>query len=334
MKKNLNQQVSLGTAVVACIASTMLAIATALASSHGDKVEYDYKTKRAIGHTFRDCNDVCPEMVVISPGSFEMGLEDNASKAVDELDRENSTPRHKVEIRYPFALGEYDVTRDEFSIFLHESGYRPDNDCAGYNPKTNKLTHNSGLNNPGFEQSDRDPVVCVNTEDIRAYISWLSRKTGQHYRLPSEAEWEYAARAGTITSRYWGADVAAACRYANVDDLTYFETLNMPPGPGDRYFPCRDRYAYTSPVGSFRPNRFGLFDMLGDVKQFTSDCWNYSYSGAPSDGTPWLRGDCMLRPVRGGSYYASPMLVTASFRYRQPSFVRSFDVGFRVAREL
>jgi formylglycine-generating enzyme required for sulfatase activity len=188
---------------------------------------------------------------------------------------------------------------------------------------------------PGFPQTDRDPVVNVSATDATAYAAWLSRKTGKAYRLPSEAEWEYAARAGATTARFWGddRDRTAACGYANVADETLRENFFAQPDR-DRFFACDDSYAATSPVGKFHRNGFGLYDMLGNVWQWTADCYSNGYSGAPSDGSAWTTGDCDRRVLRGGSWAAIPRFLRAGTRSRIGTDKRGNDAGFRLARIL
>lgn len=295
-------------------------------------------TVSAPGATFRDCTDGCPEMVAIGPGSFQMGPTEGEEEREKTTDRERtySAPRHLVTIGYKFALGKYDVTRAEFSAFVRETGYQAGSDCRGYatSLEASPASALPGMNwrNPGFPQTDRDPVVCVNRDDVHAYLSWLSEKTRRHYRLPSEAEWEYVARAGTSSSRYWGDGTADACRYANVADVTYASARKIKPEAG-RYFDCSDGYVYTSPVGSFLPNGFGLYDTLGNVFQLVEDCLNYDYHDAPTDGSAWLSGDCIPRMARGGSYRKLPKVVRSAFRFNIPGFIRSDEFGFRVARD-
>jgi sulfatase modifying factor 1 len=296
-------------------------------------------TPIAIGATFQDCQDSCPEMIVIGPGSFNMGLtEDEETKSgLTKLEKALSLPRHPVTIQYKFAIGKFDITRAEFATFVQETGYQTVKDCPGY-ATTLKAVPASELASvtwatPGFIQTDRDPVVCVNWQDVSAYLEWISSKTGHHYRLPTEAEWEFVARAGSSASQYWGDQNTNACRYANVADLDFLKTRDIEPADG-RYFNCVDGYPYTSPGGSFLPNSFGVYDMLGNVFQMTEDCLNYSYIGAPSDGSAWLNGDCVPRVTRGGSYRMVPKVVRFSFRFNLPSFIRSDDTGFRLARDL
>jgi formylglycine-generating enzyme required for sulfatase activity len=172
----------------------------------------------------------------------------------------------------------------------------------------------------------------VSWDDAQAYVSWLSAKTGHVYRLPTEAEWEYAARAGTTTARYFSDNPAEVCRYTNVGDLDYFE---QHPGDSGANRACRDGYAFTSPVGSFPPNQYGLYDVLGNVTNWTEDCSNANYSGAPTDGTAWQSGDCGRRVVRGGSWDMDLSGArSANRRIGALTSYRNTALGFRVARTL
>ena len=155
--------------------------------------------------------------------------------------------------------------------------------------------------------------------------------TGKPYRLLTEAEWEYAARAGATTARYWGDDGNMACGYANGADLT--AKAQVPIAGNWANANCDDRAAYTAPVGSYRANAFGLHDMLGNVGEWTQDCWNGNYSGAPTDGSAWAAGDCALRAVRGGSWDDAPQGLRAAYRVGSPTIIRVYGRGFRVARD-
>jgi formylglycine-generating enzyme required for sulfatase activity len=185
---------------------------------------------------------------------------------------------------------------------------------------------------PGFSQGGNHPVVCVNWNDAKAYVRWLSQKTGKTYRLPTEAEWEYAARAGTSAPRYWGHDNSSGCRNANLADFSAASALNWDKNNQQQVFQCTDGYVYTAPVAQFQANAFGLNDMLGNVWEWTEDCYNTSYNGAPTTGSAWLTGDCSRRVSRGGSWYVNPWLVRAASRDRVTASYRSNHLGFRVSR--
>src|SRR5215471_5438341 len=277
--------------------------------------------------TFRDCSNGCPEMVVVPQGRFTMGVPagEEARENLPDQVRGRSAPQHPVTIRYKFAIAKFDVTQDEYAQFVAETN-RPDPDgCTTLAASGGFISTNGNWRSPGFPQTGRDPVVCVGWDDAQAYVSWLSAKTGHVYRLPTEAEWEYAARAGTTTARYFSDNPAELCRYTNVGDLDYFE---QHPGDSDVNRACRDGYAFTSPVGSFPPNQFGLYDMLGDVMAWTEDCWNANYSGAPTDGTAWQSGDCGRRVVRGGSWDAGLSVSRSAMRRGVPTSTRITSFGF------
>lgn len=277
------------------------------------------------GQTFRDCAD-CPEMIVIPAGSFDMG-----SPSGEPGRQDNEGPRHKVSIR-SFAAGKYEITRGQFAAFVAASGYNAGNECDTSDFVGGEWKKHSGRNwqNPGYPQDDSHPVVCVNWNDAKAYVAWLSRKTGKNYRLLSEAEWEYAARAGTTTAWHWGESPDQACSYANVVDATGKSPLS-----GIEGRKCTDDLTFTVPVGSFRPNAFGLYDMIGNVAEFTEDCWNGNYDGAPTDGSAWTSGKCQRRILRGGLWESVQQDVRSARRELWAGTAyRSGMFGFRVARML
>ena len=258
------------------------------------------------GRVFRDC-DNCPQMVVVPAGSYMMGPPDGEEGA-----RSDEGPRHRVTIRYPWAAGVHEVTFAEWDVCDAAGG------CGGYRP-----------DDRGWGRGSR-PVINVSWEDAREYARWLSRETGEEYRLLSESEWEYVARAGTTTARHWGESESRQCGYANGLDATWRT------GDSDRDggVACTDGYEYTAPTGTFEANAFGLHDMLGNVWEWTEDCWNASYSGAPSDGSAWLSGDCSFRRLRGGSWLGSPGRLRSAARASLPVGHRNNYVGFRVARTI
>lgn len=285
----------------------------------------------AAGRSFRDCSNGCPEMMVVPQGKFTMGAAAGEEGNLPDPYRGHSVPQHVVTIRHKFAIGKFDVTRDEYAQFVAET-HRPDPDsCITLTASATFVPTNGNWHSPGFPQTGRDPVVCVSWDDAQGYVSWLSAKAGHAYRLPTETEWEYAARAGTTTARYGSDNPAEICRYTNVGDLDYSE---LHPGDTGVNRACRDGYAFTSPVGSFPPNQFGLYDMLGNVMDWTEDCWNISYRGAPTDRTAWLTGDCSRRVVHGGSWDADLRVVRSAMRRGILTSNRNTTFGFRVARTL
>ena len=253
-------------------------------------------------------------MVFVKGGCFQMGSPNGEGRDEDEK-------QHPVCIERDFALGRYEVTVGEFKRFVAATNYRTDaeKDAEGkegcyiaYREGSEwKYGYRAGYSwkNPNFQQGDDHPVVCVSWNDALAYTEWLSRETGQRYRLPMEAEWEYAARAGTASARYWGDDPNQACRYANVADRTAKQTF-----PGWTLHECADGYVYTAPVGRFEPNRWGLKDMLGNVWEWTCSLYHKDYDGAELDcsnkDTPGARA------VRGGSWLDRPAGVRSAARFR------------------
>jgi formylglycine-generating enzyme required for sulfatase activity len=258
-----------------------------------------------------------PEMVLIPAGSFVMGIPPQESEREGTgPDDDYARPQHAVTIPRPFYLGKHPVTRGAFAVFARATGFA-----------------DAPWQRPGFAQTDQHPIVCVSYEDAVAYAAWLSRETGKDYRLPSEAEWEYAARAGTTTARHWGDGRAEACRYANVADEALRKVKEDEPD-AQRYFGCDDGFANTSPVGTFQPNGFGLYDMLGNVWERVADHWHDSYADAPEDGSAWTVGHSRLCVTRGGSWYSVPGYARAGYRGRYAPGIRNGDVGFRLARTL
>ena len=291
------------------------------------------------GQTFRDCPEACPEMVVVPPGTYLMG-----SPAVDSRQRKDRAeqPQHRVTIEYAFAVGKYEVTRDEYARFALQTHLRDPDGCHVHEPPNWPIITGLSWHRTPFPQTGRDPVVCVSWEEARAYTRWLSAKTGHSYRLPSEAEWEYAARAGTTTESFWGDDEKLACRYGNGVDLTLvgrFPKVNWedagPRNPNPGYvLPCHDGHVFTAPVGSYEPNAFDLYDTLGNVAEWMADCWWPNYVGAPTDGAPRTDGACSRRVNRGGTWTSSPTGLRSAYREADRPTNRVVDLGFRVAREL
>jgi formylglycine-generating enzyme required for sulfatase activity len=281
--------------------------------------------QRAAGQVFKDCAD-CPEMVVVPAGFFLMG-----SPAREEGRTTDEGPQHKVSIPRPLAIGRTEVTRAQFARFVADTGHKSDGGCYAWGATKQEFAKraDANWNNPGFAQGDDHPVVCVSWDDTKLYTQWLAKKTGKNYRLLSEAEWEYAARAGTETARYWGETFdPEGCKYANVADSSAKKAL----GKNWSYANCDDGQAYTAPVRSYEANKFGLYDMIGNAWEWTEDCWHDSYSGAPDNGEAWSKSDCGRRVLRGGSWYCDPDGARAANRGWYDPGYRNFNVGFRLAR--
>ncbi len=283
----------------------------------------------APGTVFKDCAD-CPEMVVIPAGRFVMGAApgEEEREGLSDSFRNRSQPQHGVTVKR-FSAGKFEVTRGQYRVFAQATGRGSDGCFVWTGPGFEKDPARD-WRNTGYAQDDTHPVVCVSWDDASAYAAWLGQRTGRSYRLLTEAEWEYAARAGTTTARFWGDARDGSCDYANGADLT---TRAQVPGAGSWAFAdCNDRYAFTAPVGSYRANAFGLHDMLGNVWEWTQDCWNGNYSGAPADGSAWAAGDCSHRAVRGGSWEDAPLGLRTAYRVGSPTVIRVYIRGFRVAR--
>ena len=231
-----------------------------------------------------------PEMVVIPAGNFRMGC-----LSYDDDCYDDEKPVHDVRIPQPFALSKFEVTRGDFSRFVEATGYSTGNSCRTYEGGSWEVRSGRSWRSPAFQQTDAHPVVCVNWQDAKAYIAWLSRETGEVYRLASESEWEYAARAGSVTKYAFGNDESRLCRHGNhADASTSFS---------NRHTGCSDGVGErTAVVGSYEINAFGLHDMHGNVWEWVEDCWNDSYYGAPTQGEAWTSGDCAQRVLRGGSW--------------------------------
>jgi formylglycine-generating enzyme required for sulfatase activity len=280
--------------------------------------------------TFEECKN-CPEMIVVPAGSFTMG-----SAASEPGRNADEGPQHTVTFTRQFAVGRFAVTVDEFSAFVKETGYDAGSSCWTFEGGKDAERQGRSWRDPGFDQAGSHPAACVNWNDAKAYASWLSRKTGKDYRLPTEAEYEYGTRArtspGPAPRYFFGDNEASMCRYGNGADQTAKDTI---PG-ADKWiiFPCSDGYAYTAPVGSFLPNGFGLYDMHGNIFSWTEDCYHDSYSGAPTDGTAWRAGDCSSRVLRGGSWNLYPGYLRSAVRASNNPDVRYMSYGFRLVRTL
>lgn len=251
------------------------------------------------GNVFTDC-DGCPEMVVIPAGKFLMG-----SPETETPRRDTEGPQHLVEIAAPFAIGKYEVTYGEYAKFIEATGHVSGKRCVVWAGKVGgEPLAGKSWEDPNFPQTERSPVTCITWADAKAYAVWLSEATGQTYDLPSEAQWEYAARAGTTTKASFPGGPDDVCKYANTSDQSTKENGG---GADWKYAKCYDGYGTMSaPVGSYLPNPFGLHDMYGNVWEWTLDCYQPNYEGAPGDGSAWITDPCPSRAVRGSSLSAPP----------------------------
>ena len=294
-----------------------------------------YKPGQVFTDRYVDLPGQTPAMVVVPTGSFAMGAPDS-----EEGHGSAEIPQHEVTVAKGFALARSEITIGQFREFVRTSGYQPDSVKLGgasvYDERSGALRDDPDAtwqsDYAGRATSDdRLPVVNISWNDAKAYADWLSQRTGKRYRLPSEAEFEYALRGGT-TTRYWWGDGAPTRK---VENLT---------GAGDRsqsgrrwsnaFEKYRDGYWGPAPVMSFAANPYGLFDIDGNVSEWVLDCWHESYVRAPTDGSAWVNPGCSTRVVRGGSWGSSPDQVRSAYRQGAEGSVRSGRVGFRVLREL
>ena len=289
--------------------------------AHADEARRLRDRVDVAGREFRDC-DACPTMVVLPAGTFMMG---SADRETDER------PRHRVTIAEPFAIGKHEVTFGQFRAFVEDTKRDMAENKKGFlglpAPEA-CFSHRRWIDttiswrSPGYTQEDRSPVVCVNWNDAKAFAKWLSRKTETPYRLLSEAEWEYAARANTTGDFQFG-DLISTDQ-ANFNDSHGGDTS------------AKGLYRRKAiAIGSFPANRFGVHDMHGNVLEWVEDCWHDDYEGAPANGEAWIRGgNCETRVARGGSWLNPAPFLRSAFRNGQEVHKRSTHHGFRVARQI
>ena len=243
-----------------------------------------------VGDSFKECAKDCPEIIVIPAGQFTMG-----SLSTEQGHNDDEAPQHGVTIAKPFGVSKFVVTFTDWDACVSVGG------CPE-------------VSDSGMGRGNK-PVINTSWEEAQAYTAWLSRMAGQPYRLLTEAEWEYAARAGTTSTYYWGDAIGKG--NANCD------------GCGGKW-----DNQQTSPVGSFKPNAFGLYDMAGNVWQWVQDCYHADYNGAPTDGSAWIKGDCSRRVNRGGSWYSYSRPLRSAARVRGFPGNRDYGLGFRIGRDL
>lgn len=294
----------------------------------------NYHPGQVFSDRFLDIVGQAPAMVVIPRGTFMMGSPQRA-----RVQASAEQPQHEVTLTKGFAMARAEVTVAEFGAFVRSSGYVPDSDRLGgasvYDETNGRMQSRSGVDwqddYAGQRAKADDPVVNVSWNDAHAYAEWLSKRTGQHYRLPTEAEYEYAERGGTTTQYWWGDGAPPR----EVENLT---------GSGDRSPAHRswanafqnysDNYWGPAPVMSFQPNPFGLYDIDGNVSEWVADCWHENYVRAPTDGSAWVNPGCDERVIRGGSWGSAPDQDRSAFRMGAATDSRSGRVGFRVVRDL
>jgi len=281
-----------------------------------------------------DCA-VCPVMVELPGGTFLMGTAE-ADRLIDPRTgkpAKNDGPQHSVTIE-PFAIGQYEVTVGEYRAFIKATGHSGSSGCMEFGAEdTFKIRADINWDETGFAQSEDSPVGCVSFIDANTYTDWLSNVTGKSYRLPTEAEWEYAARAGVTAPYHWGADAEQACQYANIRSPGA-DTISKRQAKSDVEdgFTCDDGAAHSSAVGSYLPNDFGLYDMQGNAWEWVADCNHKDYRGAPTDGSAWLdEGPCQFGVIRSGSFLNRVERSSTTTRAGRPQSGRATNMGFRVA---
>ncbi len=290
------------------------------------------------GQVFSDSisrlNRSAPDMVVIPAGSFMMGSPDNESDRFS-----NEGPRHRVTFDRGFALSRTEISVGEFSVFVDDTGYRTDAERAGnsrvYDLRTGRMDRQNGItwrNDYVGDPAEPDlPVIHVSWNDAQAYVRWLRQQTGRNYRLPSEAEFEYALRAGSQT-RFWWGDASPSDVVENLTGDGDSSPSNARWNIAFRRY--SDGYWGPAPTGSFEPNPFGLHDMAGNVMEWTEDCWHDSFVRAPGDGSAWVNPGCERRVIKGGSWSSTPAMSRSAFRLSSTPNSTDMRVGFRIARDL
>lgn len=277
------------------------------------------------------------QFIDIPAGVVSMGCVPTDTECLPE-----ERPTNPVSIA-AFRMARHEVTVTEFRRFVDATGYRTEAERSANDPPGCFSDNGPGISNhdwrvlpgrswrdPGFMQSGDEPVVCVTWNDAHAYADWMARTAARRIRLPTEAEWEYAARAGSASVRFWGDAPADACRYANVFDLSARRIHDIHDWD-QKHHECDDGHRDTAPVSSFAPNDFGLYDMIGNVWEWTADCYVPYAQGAgdSSAGVP----DCTRHIHRGAAWFSSTRFTRLSKRYADPNGAAAFSVGFRLAED-
>lgn len=280
----------------------------------------------------------CPDMVAIPAGSAMLGSTpaERDSAGIVAIFGNREGPVYRVTFAHPYAIGRTEVTRAQYRTFV-EATKRPDPaGCGVHDAAKDSWGPQPGYSwrKPGFAQSEQDPAVCISYDDAVAYTRWLSEKTGKAYRLPSDAEWEYAARAGSTTPWYWGVSAEDGCKRANLLSSGTIAALGAPPSMADRLV-CSNPRSFTVPVASYAPNGFGLYDMAGNAFEWASDCNSPDNSDAHADGSARNTGACDRHYLKGGAFHTPFWLTRSAVRGAPlPADLHMFTIGFRVVRAI
>ncbi len=327
--------------------SALVALATL-----GSLIPLTAQELRAAGGEKQITNSIGMKLTLVPSGEFMMGGGESAEETAAffrknyGMDRlradffDDQHPRHRVRITKPFYLGTYHVTRGQFRQFVKDSGYKTEAEtiapgvksgASGWDSQKQRFEFYKDYcwQNVGFEQTDEHPVLCVSWDDAMAFCRWLSRKEGKTYRLPTEAEWEYACRAGTKTRYYSGDDPETLAKVGNVADASAKAKV-----PDPMTIKASDGYLFTAPVGQFKPNAFGLYDMHGNAWQWCADWFGEDYYGRSSVDDPKGPDAGVVRVLRGGSWLNRPDYCGSAFRFYGATDYAGNYSGFRVARTL
>ena len=285
----------------------------------------------------KDCGD-CPDLVAIPAGSATLGsnADERATAGIVPLFGDREGPPYQVKFAQGFLIGRTEVTRGQYRAFVVATKRPTAPTCGVHDAATDSWGPRPGFDwtKPGFAQDDSHPAVCISYDDASAYVAWLSRETGKAYRLPSDAEWEYAARGGTATPWYWGKAPEAGCAIANLLSAGTIAALGAPKSIADR-LACANSRSFTVPVASYPPNPYGLYDMAGNAFEWAADCNSPDNRDAHADGSARTTGDCTRHYLKGGAFHTPFWLTRSAVRGAPiPADLHMFTIGFRVARSL
>lgn len=305
---------------VALITAGLTVASTASAETQTGAITTPLKA----GTTFKECDD-CPEMVAIPKGSFTMGAEGGEPERYEG-------PVREVTIAKSFAAGVIPVTYGQYRAFIKDTNYQSGVDCIIPVDGAYKAVPGLNWEDPGIGRAPRDdePVVCIDWKDAKAYVDWVASKTGQPYRMLSEAEWEYVARAGKMARFTWGDNPEDACKHSNLMDSSAPKSVMVAGKPTE----CSDGFETLAPAGHYPPNDFGVRDMVGNVWSWVQDCYVMPYPAGPLDGSAYESTECPRRSVRGASWATSVSRAHPTFRGRDPEDRLSQLFGLRIARDL